>query len=234
MRAKSLIDDVTLYEEDDKGDPILFANPLIRKMLKLARTQESDVFYDLGSGWGQNLIVALTEFKVKKAVGIEQDRERHAKALGRLQKRGLTDRGTVVWGKFEKAFAGKLKGADLSEASIVFYGLSTEGVMKRIEKTVKRGCRLVYYYDCLFPEIKPERVDFPFYVSVSPFKRPESEREWLSAVVPKTFSSIHKGKPSVEELWDELSHDYEANHHPEDIMDFKRRLRKLVGSGVVG
>jgi precorrin-6B methylase 2 len=230
MRARSLIDDVTLYEEDDKGDPILFENPQIRKMLRLAGTRRSDVFYDLGCGWGQNLIVALTEFKVKKAVGVEQDRERHAKSLGRLQKRGLTDRGTVVWGKFEKAFAGKLKGVDLNEASVVFYGLSTEGVLKGIKKTVKRGCRLVYYYDCLFPEIKPERVNFPFYVSVAPFKKPRSESEWLAAVVPKVGSSIQKGRPSVEELWDELSHDYEVNHHPEDVVDFKRRLRKLVGS----
>ncbi len=84
-----MIDDACLDDDDDKGYPILFTNPEIRKMLHLAKAGPSDVFYDLGSGWGQNLIVALTEFGVRKAVGIEQDRERHHVSLERLEKRRI-------------------------------------------------------------------------------------------------------------------------------------------------
>ena len=63
MPKKSLIDDVEIAEEDDKGRPILFTNQEIRRMLTLAGVGSKDVFWDLGCGWGQNLIVALMEFE---------------------------------------------------------------------------------------------------------------------------------------------------------------------------
>src|SRR5205807_7130635 len=167
------------------------------------------VLYDLGSGWGQNLIVSVTEFGVKKAVGIEQDRERHNVSRERLEKRGILDaRAFVFREKFQRVLSGRTRELKLSDATIVFYGLSTDKrIVDGIGKNLKKGSRLVYYYRCLFPEIIPDRVDYPFYVSVTPFRRPRSQREWLSEIVRKDRSSLTNGKkPSVQELWDELSH----------------------------
>ena len=81
---KSLIDDVYLDDDRDKGEPILFTNQAIRKMLSLAKVGEADVFYDLGSGWGQNLILALTDANAAKVVGIEKVDARLKKALESL------------------------------------------------------------------------------------------------------------------------------------------------------
>ena len=200
-------------------------------MLKLARARPSDVFYDLGCGWGQNLIIALAEFGVRKAVGIERDRERHARASSRLGKWGLEGLGFAVLGDFERLLKGSLDEADLSEATVVFYGLSTDtNLLKSIEKLAKKRSRLVYYYSCLFPEIMPDTVDFPFYVSVAPFRRTKSEYSWLASVVQKRKSFFGKArKPDAKELWDELEHDYDVNENWEDVADYKRRLRKVVG-----
>ena len=88
----SLIDDVSLTDENDQGNPILFTNQEIRRMLSLAEVNENDVFLDLGCGWGQNLIIALTEFNVKRAVGFENNLERNTianKRLERLTKIGI-------------------------------------------------------------------------------------------------------------------------------------------------
>jgi len=65
----SPIRDISLDDNEDKGHPILFDNQEIRQMLSLARVGPSDVFYDLGSGWGQNLIIAITEFMLKEQLG---------------------------------------------------------------------------------------------------------------------------------------------------------------------
>ncbi len=76
----------------DNGQPILFSNPHIRKMLKLAKAGRNDTLYELGSGWGQNLIIAAEEFGVKQCVGIEKISPRFETALRRIRSRGLSNR----------------------------------------------------------------------------------------------------------------------------------------------
>jgi len=170
-RTTSLVDDISLDLDEDKGHPILFNNQEIRQMLRLAKTGPSDVFYDLGSGWGQNLIIAVTESHVRKAVGFEKDRERYHVCMERLHAwRIPSSRGTAIPEDFEKALKGQVKGVDPSEATVMFYGLSTDkSLLDKIRRCLRGGSRLVYYYNCLFPEIMPDRVSFPFFMSVAPF-----------------------------------------------------------------
>jgi precorrin-6B methylase 2 len=234
MPKRSLIDDVEIAEEDDKGDPILFTNQEIRRMLTLAEASPRDIFLDLGCGWGQNLIVALTESEVARAVGIEKDASRKRKCeerLRALQRRfpSFAGRWAVIEGDFEKVLACKTPNADLGSPTIVFYGLTTDhGVADSIGRHLAAGARLVYYFNGLFPEILPDRVDFPFYVSVYPFRKPKSEVEWLSAVVGKKCSTLAKGQqPSVSELWDELGHDGDI-YGENFVSDYKRRIEKTV------
>src|SRR2546426_5431898 len=68
------------------------SNRHIRKILNLAQAFKGDIFYDLGCGRGQLCVVAVAEFGVKRAVGIELHRGRAAKAAERIQEMGLTDR----------------------------------------------------------------------------------------------------------------------------------------------
>jgi hypothetical protein len=202
-------------------------------MLHLARVGPEDVFYDLGSGWGQNLIIALTEFRVKKAIGIEKDRERRDVCIERLQTWKIPpSRGTVLLEDFDKLLAGRVRGANLEEATVAFYGLSTgKLIIDRLRRHLKRTSRLIYYYNCLFPEIMPDRVEFPFYMSVAPFRRPRSQYEWLSAIIRKKKSSVACGKrPGLDELWYELIHDYDVNRIRDRIDDYEKRLKKAVGS----
>src|SRR2546428_7851468 len=140
----SRINDISLDENEDKGHPILFNNQEIRQMLTLARVGPTDVFYDLGSGWGQNLIIAITEFHVRRAVGIEKDRERHHVSTERLQKWGIPpSRGVAVLDDFRRVLAGRVKGVDLAEATVVFYGLSTDRfTIDRLRRHLKKGARL--------------------------------------------------------------------------------------------
>lgn len=234
MTRRSLIDDVTLEDEDVKGEPILFTNQEIRKMLRLVNIKKGDIFYDLGSGWGQNLILALTESDADKVVGIEQDRERRDVSLKRLDRwarsyPALKGRYRLVPGDFESLLEGELEGASLREATVVFYGLSSyKELLEGLEKNWKglRGRRLIYHW--LFPEILPDRKDYPFFVSEFPFKKPRTELEWLNKVVGKERSSIKEGAPDTKELWDELTHDYDLKREAHEIPFYKKRLREAL------
>ena len=149
MTRRSLIDDVEIAEEDDKGRPVIFSNQEIRRMLTLAEAGPRDVFLDLGCGWGQNLIVALTEFNVSRAVGIEKDVSRKLmceRRLKRWQKScpTLACRWAVIEGDFEKLLARKTYNTDLGNPSIVFYGLTTgKGTAEDIGRHLVSGGRLV-------------------------------------------------------------------------------------------
>lgn len=202
-------------------------------MFRLADLDKRDVFYDLGSGWGQTLIVALTEFKVKKAVGIEEDKERHSVCMERLKKWDRIDPtislcGKSVLGDMDDLFRGRLPEANLNEATVVFYGLATDTRLKtKLSSRMSDGARLIY--NCAFPEVMPVKVDYPFYLSRIPFKRPPSELEWLTTVVRKPESSIQRGrKPSIDELKEEFAHDCDIANE-EDAETLLRRLSKAVG-----
>src|SRR5207244_476811 len=81
------------------------SNRHIRKILNLAEASRGDVFYDLGCGRGQLCVVAVAEFGVKRAVGMEPHRGRAAKAAERIQEMGLTDRIEVRNGLHGVGFA---------------------------------------------------------------------------------------------------------------------------------
>jgi precorrin-6B methylase 2 len=234
MPKKSLIDDVMLAEEDDKGRPIIFTNQEIRRMLTLSNAGSKDVFCDLGCGWGQNLIVALTEFKVAKAIGVEKDTSRRIKCEKRLKRWEkhypyLHGRWSIVEMDFEAFLKSKIQSVN-PMPSIIFYGLSSyKELIERIERVLSPGAKILYYFNSLFPEIMPEKNDFPFYVSTFPFKRPRSEMEWLNAVVKKSTSNTQDGQPSVEELWEELRHDADIYGDLNVVSDYKRRLKTILG-----
>lgn len=173
---RSPIDDVRASEETNLGPPILFTNQNIRKMFSLANLGKRDIFYDLGSGWGQNLILALTESRVRKAVGVELDPERISVAEKRLKRLMKKDRAYDRWmlyqGSLDDLFSDDFKseGVDLGEATVVFYGLdSSKEVLEGLKRKLKDGARLLTYYLCLFPEIMPTKRDYPFFLSVKPF-----------------------------------------------------------------
>lgn len=235
-----LIDDVNLFSAE-LGRPILFSNQEIRKMLNLAKANAKDVFYDLGSGWGQNVLIALTEFRVAKAVGIEDDPARCSFAKERLrwQPQKIRENGAFLCTKFEELLKKRNKfqrdGFDLEEATIVFFGLSSStSFFRRLERKLAEGCKLVYYYRWLIPEIMPIYHDFPFFVSTAPFETPKREREWLSEVMyTKTRSSLPKRKgkaPSAKEFWSEISHDYDVDEDNDrrNVLDYKRRLKQVL------
>ena len=231
---KSLIDDVSLDVEDSEGKPILFANPDIRKMMNLAKVNEKDVFFDLGCGYGQNIKIALTEYNVKHAIGFENNLERNkiaTKRMKKLSKIGIfEDRWQIRNEDFEKdLLENKITDVSIHDATVIFYGLDTSNsLFKKFDKQLKKGCRLICYYNCLFPEIIPDKngVDFPFFVFTYPFKKTQNEKEWLRTIVQKEKSIFSKNKkPDIKEMWDELMHDYDVDGNRYDIKYYKKQLK---------
>ena len=152
-------------------------------MLNLSKTGKDDVFFDLGSGWGQNLIIAASEFGVKRCVGVETSKARCQKARGRIKKwenegRIKIDQIKIINRSYIDVIEAKVRNVKLSDATVIFFGLDDLRAWKLMRRNdlPRRGCRFVYYYLTLFPDIMPDQngVDHPFYVSTAPFNPSQS------------------------------------------------------------
>jgi len=135
------------------GLPPVPTNPeRIRKALKLANLQSTEVLYDLGAGDGRVLLIAAREFGAK-AIGIEIGPIQCALIWLRAVASGFGNQIQVRWANFYKA--------DLRDADIVFVYATSKEVVKlapHLEKQLKKGARVISI-SADFPEWEPSAFD---------------------------------------------------------------------------
>jgi SAM-dependent methyltransferase len=181
------------------------SNRHIRKLLSLARTTRRDVFYDLGCGRGQLCVVAVEEFGVKKAVGIEMHAGRARKAAEYVERLGLSDRIEIRNEDFMDS--------DIHDATVLYCGhYEVEDDVSRFESELGAGSRFVTLF-LPFVGVVPTDADYPFYLMEVPFTKTEDASLWISKVLFK------KATPS--ELFRELDTDREYRYD-------KRTLKRLM------
>lgn len=183
------------------------SNRHIRKLLALARATKRDVFYDLGCGIGQLCVVAVTEFGVRKAVGIEMHVGRARKAAAYIQKLGLSGRVEIRNEDFMDS--------DIGDATVVYCGhYEMEGDVSRFERELEAGSRVV----TLFPPfvgVVPAVADYPFYSMELPFKKTRDVSLWVSKVLFR--------KAAVEEMYRELDTDREYRYDKKALGQLLRK-----------
>jgi SAM-dependent methyltransferase len=179
------------------------SNRHIRKLLTIARATKSDVFYDLGCGRGQLCIVAVTEFGVKRAVGIEMHGGRAEKAAAQVERLGLSDRIEIRNEDFMDS--------DLRDATVAYCGhYEDEEDVSHFERELRAGSRFVTLF-LPFVGVIPKAADYPFYVMEVPFKKTRDLPLWISKVLFR--------RATVDELYRELDTDREYRY---DKRMFKR------------
>ena len=223
--GESLIDDIPieLFRNGD-GPPILFPNGAIRKMLKLVDANEEDVLCDLGCGVGQNLIIAASEFGVRECIGIENDKPRMdiaRRRVARWERSGRISKGQIEIRKGTYQEVIRNKKAKIDKATIILFLLDDVKILDQLAKNElpTNGCRFVYYNLCLYPQIFPSAMDYPFYYSRAPFNwtrdQDNSELAWLRKVVRRKRRPLSR-EVEVQELWDELTHDLNVEQDPRE------------------
>jgi len=172
------------------------SNRHIRKIMRLAKATRGDVFFDLGCGVGKLCVVAVREFGVAKAVGIELHKGRAAKAARHVQRLGLSDR-VEIWNE-------DYMDSDLGQATIVYCGHNeTEEDVPHFEEALGAGSRFVSLF-LPFVGVMPDAVDYPFYLMTLPFTKTKDASRWASAVLSK--------KATLGELYQELDSDREYRY----------------------
>ncbi|TLX94330.1 MAG: class I SAM-dependent methyltransferase [Thaumarchaeota archaeon] len=157
------------------GEDVELRNDVLREIFRFASLNTNDVFYHLGCGNGSGVVIALQEFGVKKATGIDNSPKKISCAKRTLEEKNLYN------GSFrcEDIFH-----SDINDASVILFWFADEHIIeKMIPKfsQLKNGSRIITIWGPL-TSCLPDKVVFPYILNVVPFKRAKDLREQMLAV----------------------------------------------------
>ena len=173
MKIEKFLD--SLPKSIISGEAVQLPEQSLRDILKFAEANENDVFYHLGCGDAKGIALAIEEFGVQKAVGIDKNEEKIVEA-----------RKMLVEKKFKNCHlkCEDILDSEIKDATIILFWFSDSQIIE--EMTVKfssleAGCKIVTLWSPL-PEYMPDKVDFPYILNISPFKKTKNLKEQVLAI----------------------------------------------------
>jgi SAM-dependent methyltransferase len=157
------------------GEDVELSDDTLREIFRFAELTKDDVFYHLGCGSGSSIVLALQEFKVKKAIGIDNNKEKILQAQKLLEEQHISNWSFRCQG---------VTNSDINDATVILFWFSDEKINEEMIskfKNLKEGCRVITIWGPL-TGCMPDKVDFPFILNVVPFKRAQSLRDQMLAI----------------------------------------------------
>ena len=165
------------------GDNVQLPEYSFRRIFKFLDLNEKDIFYHLGCGDGKGIAIASEEFNVKKAVGIENNKENIQQAEKLLKKKNLKN--------IELLFD-DVKTAKINDATVVLFWFTDndiiETMMKKFE-SLQHGSRIITIWGPL-PGCLPAKVDFPYIINTVPFKSADLKEQLLAIFDTKCIDFV--------------------------------------------
>jgi hypothetical protein len=165
----------TLPQSIITGEDVELRDDTLREIFEFASLNKDDVFYHLGCGSGNSLSIALEEFGVKMAVGIDNNSQKIAAAKIMLENKKLS--------KWTLRCEDILQ-SDISDATVILFWFSDEQILDSMVSKfsqLKQGCRIITIWGPL-PSCLPDKVNFPFILNVVPFKKANDLKDQILAV----------------------------------------------------
>lgn len=157
-----------------KGDNVSLPDEVIRRMFKLAKLSKKDIFYDLGCGNSNAVYIASTENRVKKAIGIEKRKKTVASLLEKT--RSLKNVRIIIE---------DMRKVNITDGNVFLFWFHDEKMidqmMKKFSAELREGSRIITVWS---PPglVIPNKSDFPFFVSIIPFKFAKSIEDQIKAI----------------------------------------------------
>lgn len=157
------------------GEDVELSDETLREIFRFVNLTKNDIFYHLGCGKGNSIIIALEEFMVKKAIGIDNNKEKILQGQELLQKKHITN-GSIRHQDITIS--------DINDASVILFWFSDEKIIEEMIprfQNLKPGCKIITIWGPLTGYM-PDKIDFPYILNVVPFKKAESLRDQMLAI----------------------------------------------------
>lgn len=173
MRIEDYLD--SLPKSIITGEEVSLQDDTLKEIFRFASLGKDDVFYHLGCGDGHGVAVALDEFSVKRAVGIDHSKDKISAA-----KEMLAGKKTSNW----EMRCENVLDSDIRDATVVLFWFSDPEIVEKMSSkfaTLARGCRIITIWGPL-PGNLPDKVDFPYIMNTVPFRQASSLADQAMAI----------------------------------------------------
>ena len=156
------------------GEDVQLPEKSLREIFKFSNLGKEDIFFHLGCNSEKGIEVAINEFKVKKAIGIDNNLEKIQNAQKNIKEKNIN----------AKLIHQNIEESDISDATVILFWFTDENIInkmiKKFEK-LKPETKIITIWGPL-PNCLPDKVNFPYIVNKVPFKRAENLQAQLLAV----------------------------------------------------
>ena len=164
----------TLPENLLSGEDVQLPEKSLNEIFRFVNLGENDIFYHLGCGNEKGIEIAINEFNVKKATGIDNNSEKIQRAKKNLEQKNI--QGKLICKNIEES--------DISDATVILFWFTDENVinqmLKKFEK-LKPETRIITIWGPL-PDSLPDKVKFPYIINKIPLKKAQNLQEQLLSV----------------------------------------------------
>jgi hypothetical protein len=156
------------------GEDVQLPEKSFREIFKFSNLGKDDIFFHLGCNNEKGIEIAINEFKVKKAIGIDNNLEKIQNAQKNIEEKNMN----------VKVIHQNIEESDISDATVILFWFTDENIIKKMIKKfekLKPETKIITIWGPL-PNYLPDKINFPYIINKVPFKKAENLQAQLLAV----------------------------------------------------
>jgi len=156
------------------GEDVQLPEKSFKDIFKFSNLGKDDIFFHLGCNNEKGIEIAISEFKVKKAIGIDNNLKKIQNAQKNINEKKIN----------AKVIHQNIEESNISDATVILFWFTDEDIInkmiKKFEK-LKPETKIITIWGPL-PNCLPDKVNFPYIINKVPFKKTENLQEQLLSV----------------------------------------------------
>ena len=156
------------------GEDVQLPEKTLKEIFKFSNLGKDDIFFHLGCNNEKGIEIAINEFKVKKAIGIDNNLEKIQNAQKNIKEKNID----------VKLIHQNIEESDISDATVILFWFTDEKIIRDMVKKfnkLKPETKIITIWGPL-PNYLPDKVNFPYIINKVPFKKAENLQEQLLSV----------------------------------------------------
>jgi len=156
------------------GEDVQLPEKTLKEIFKFSNLGKDDIFFHLGCNNEKGVEIAINEFKVKKAIGVDNNLEKIQNAQKKIKEKNID----------VKLIHQNIEESDISDATVILFWFTDEKIIRNMVKKfnkLKPETKIITIWGPL-PNYIPDRVNFPYIINKVPFKKAENLQEQLLSV----------------------------------------------------
>jgi hypothetical protein len=156
------------------GEDVQLPEKTLKEIFKFSNLGKDDIFFHLGCNNEKGVEIAMNEFKVKKAIGVDNNLEKIQNAQKKIKEKNID----------VKLIHQNIEESDISDATVILFWFTDEKIIKDMVKKfnkLKPETKIITIWGPL-PNYLPDKVNFPYIINKVPFKKAENLQEQLLSV----------------------------------------------------